>query len=82
MQFFLEIDAFFDFEFKNTSHLIFLGLMVPLESFFFQEFQNMANFLTDVMFLFSKFSPSCRHIGGTPCRLKFLTCWGFYLQKK
>ena len=32
-QYFLEFDTFFDFEFKNTSNLIFLGFKVTFESF-------------------------------------------------
>ena len=53
---FSDLTFFFDFEFKNTSNLIFPGFKVPSESFLFKDFSNRAYFLAYVIFfLFSKF---------------------------
>jgi hypothetical protein len=38
--FFWNLTHFFDFEFKNTSNLIFLGFKVPFERFFHKDFKT------------------------------------------
>ena len=37
---FWKLTHFFDFEFKNTSNLIFLGFKVPFERFFHKDFKT------------------------------------------
>ena len=52
---FSDLTFFFDFEFKNTSNLIFPGFKVPSESF--QGFQNRVYFLAYVILRIEKLSP-------------------------
>ena len=63
--FFWNLTHFFDFEFKNTSNLIFLGFKVPSERL--QGFQNRSYFLTYVVLKIKNWVRSCQHIGGTLC---------------
>ena len=68
--FFWNLTPFFDFKFKNTSNLIFLGFKVPSESFFPKNFKIGLTFWHMWFKDFQNWVRSCQHIDGTPCN-----CW-------
>ena len=64
---FSDLKFFFDFEFKNTSNLIFPGFKVPYKRFLFKDFKTGLTFWHMWFFNFQNLVRSCNHIGGTPC---------------
>ena len=70
---FSDLTFFFDFEFKNTSNLIFPGFKVPSERILFKDFKTGLTFCHMWFFNFQNLVRSCQHIGGTPC-ISWL-CW-------
>ena len=64
---FSDLTFFFDFEFKNTSNLIFPGFKVPSERFLFKNFKTGLTFWHMGFFNFQNLVQMCFHIDGTPC---------------
>ena len=64
---FSDLTFFFDFEFKNTSNLIFPGFKVPSERFFFKTFKTGPTFCHMRFFNFQNLVRSCQPLGGTLC---------------
>ena len=62
-----DLTFFFDFEFKNTSNLIFPGFKVPSERFLFKDFKTGLTFCHMWFFNFQNLVRSCQPLGGTPC---------------
>ena len=64
---FSDLNFFFNFEFKNTSNLIFPGFKVPSERFLFKDFKTGLTFCHMWFFNFQNLVRSCQPLGGTPC---------------
>ena len=65
---FWNLTPLFDFKFKNTSNVIFLGFKGPSESFFPKNFKTVLTFWHMYFFFhFQNLVRSCQHISGTPC---------------